>query len=273
MLAGSSFVFIDVLGVAAPRLRRDPRLDVGRLHRRHVLCRRLLPRHGLRGAVRRGAWFTLAGGLGMAGLSLAGVHTVWAILLPQYLYAIGHGMHQPCGQTGAIGPFPEKAGTAASLSGFAMTALGARRRPLARPPPRRHGLPADARRRRAQHRRRRGRVDARAAPRRARPRARAVAAAQPHDARAAALPAPASRRCGAHRRVDAAVRPADARCLCIAGPTASGKSAAALAIAERARARRRRRDRQRRLGARLSRHGHRHRQARRGRARRACRTT
>jgi DHA1 family bicyclomycin/chloramphenicol resistance-like MFS transporter len=35
-------------------------------------------------------------------------------------------VHQPCGQAGAIGPFPEKAGTAASLSGFAMTlsALG-----------------------------------------------------------------------------------------------------------------------------------------------------
>jgi DHA1 family bicyclomycin/chloramphenicol resistance-like MFS transporter len=42
-------------------------------------------------------------------------------VLPQYLYAIGHGVHQPCGQAGAVGPFPEKAGTAASLSGFAMT--------------------------------------------------------------------------------------------------------------------------------------------------------
>jgi DHA1 family bicyclomycin/chloramphenicol resistance-like MFS transporter len=57
----------------------------------------------------------------MAGLSLAGVYTVWAILVPQCLYAIGHGIHQPCGQAGAVGPFPEKAGTAASLSGFAMT--------------------------------------------------------------------------------------------------------------------------------------------------------
>ena len=52
--------------------------------------------------------------------SPAGVHTVWAILLPAWLFAIGHGVHQPCGQAGAIGPFPEKAGTAASLSGFWM---------------------------------------------------------------------------------------------------------------------------------------------------------
>ena len=86
-----------------------------------MLCRRLLRRHGLRAAVRIGAWFSLVGGGGMAALSLAGVHTAWAIVVPQYLYAIGHGIHQPCGQTGAIGPFPEKAGTAASLSGFVMT--------------------------------------------------------------------------------------------------------------------------------------------------------
>ena len=79
LLAGSSFVFIDVLGARPRRLRRDPRLDLARLHRRHLLCRRLLRRHGLRGAVRRGAWFSLAGGVGMAALSLAGVHTVWAI--------------------------------------------------------------------------------------------------------------------------------------------------------------------------------------------------
>ncbi len=122
MLAGSSFVFIGVLGVSRVAFGAI----LGSMAVAYIAgtfyCRHLLVRLGLRRTVRRGAWFTLAGGLGMAGLSLAGVHTVWAILLPQYLYAIGHGIHQPCGQTGAIGPFPEKAGTAASLSGFAMTA-------------------------------------------------------------------------------------------------------------------------------------------------------
>jgi DHA1 family bicyclomycin/chloramphenicol resistance-like MFS transporter len=121
LLAGSSFVFIDVLGTS--RLAYGAILGSASVAYigGTVLCRRLLTRHGLRGAVRRGACFTLAGGLTMAGLSLAGVHNVWAIVLPQYLYAIGHGVHQPCGQAGAVGPFPEKAGTAASLSGFAMT--------------------------------------------------------------------------------------------------------------------------------------------------------
>ena len=126
MLAGSSFVFIRILGVG----RVQYGLILGSMSLAYICgtfwCRRLLLRHGLRGAVRRGAAFSLAGGASMALLSLAGVHEVWAILVPQYLYAIGHGVHQPCGQAGAVGPFPEKAGTAASLSGFAMTltALG-----------------------------------------------------------------------------------------------------------------------------------------------------
>jgi len=121
MLAGSSYVFINVLGVG----RAGFGAILGSFSLAYiggtVLCRRLLRRHGLRAAVRIGAWFSLVGGGGMAALSLAGVHTAWAIVVPQYLYAIGHGIHQPCGQTGAIGPFPEKAGTAASLSGFVMT--------------------------------------------------------------------------------------------------------------------------------------------------------
>ena len=178
------------------------------------LCRRLLARHGLRGAVRRGAWFTLVGGASMALLSLAGVRGVWAILLPQYIYAIGHGVHQPCGQAAAVGPFPDKAGTAASLSGFVMTvtALGVglwigqhagRRR-----------LSADLVRRRLQRRRRRGRLDAGAAPRRAG--RNDVARWRKRNWRERVRP----------RATDAL------SCLCIAGPTASGKSAAALAIAD-----------------------------------------
>jgi DHA1 family bicyclomycin/chloramphenicol resistance-like MFS transporter len=120
LLAGSSFVFIDVLGTSRVGYGFIMLTNSAAYVGGTFLCRRLLARHGLRGAVRRGAWFTLAGGLSMAGLSLAGVHTVWAIVLPQWVYAIGHGIHQPCGQAGAIGPFPEKAGTAASLSGCYM---------------------------------------------------------------------------------------------------------------------------------------------------------
>jgi DHA1 family bicyclomycin/chloramphenicol resistance-like MFS transporter len=121
MLAGSSFVFIGMLGVG----RFAFGLILASISLAYIagtfLCRRLLLRHGLRGAVKRAAWFSLAGGAGMALLSLAGVQAVWALLLPQIVYSIGHGVHQPCSQAGAVGPFPKKAGTAASLSGFMMT--------------------------------------------------------------------------------------------------------------------------------------------------------
>jgi MFS transporter, DHA1 family, multidrug resistance protein len=67
-----------------------------------------------------GAAFSLTGGVLLAALSLAGQPSVWTVLPPMLLYAMGHGIHQPCGQAGAISPFPDSAGTAASLSGFAM---------------------------------------------------------------------------------------------------------------------------------------------------------
>jgi DHA1 family bicyclomycin/chloramphenicol resistance-like MFS transporter len=53
------------------------------------------------------------------GLS-SGPHGAWYVTLPFYLFMIGHGIHQPCGQSGAVGPFPRQAGAAAALNGFAM---------------------------------------------------------------------------------------------------------------------------------------------------------
>jgi DHA1 family bicyclomycin/chloramphenicol resistance-like MFS transporter len=38
----------------------------------------------------------------------------------QLLFAIGHGIHQPCGQSGAVGPFPHAAGAASAVNGFLM---------------------------------------------------------------------------------------------------------------------------------------------------------
>jgi DHA1 family bicyclomycin/chloramphenicol resistance-like MFS transporter len=75
------------------------------------------------GAVQRGAWFTLAGGLGMALPAALGVQSVWAIALPQMLFAMGHGVHQPCSQAGAVGPFPDHAGAASALAGFLLAAV------------------------------------------------------------------------------------------------------------------------------------------------------
>jgi DHA1 family bicyclomycin/chloramphenicol resistance-like MFS transporter len=126
LLAGSSFVYIGVLGLTPwgyglAMASASLSYLAGTFY-----CRRLLVRHGLAGAVRRGAWFTLAGGLGLAGLGLAGQPVIAWVLLAHWLYSFGHGIHQPCGQTGAVGAFPRAAGLASALAGFllALVAFG-----------------------------------------------------------------------------------------------------------------------------------------------------
>ena len=52
-----------------------------------------------------------------------GLQSAWAIALPQCLYAIGHGVHQPCSQAAAVGPFAEQAGAASALAGFVIAAV------------------------------------------------------------------------------------------------------------------------------------------------------
>ncbi|WP_294000875.1 multidrug effflux MFS transporter [Sphaerotilus sp.] len=122
-LAGSSFVYMQVLGLSAAQYG----LALGTSSLAYLagtfVCRRWLVRHGMVGAVRRAAWFTLAGGLSMAALAAAGVQTVWAVLVPQLLFAFGHGTHQACGQTGAVGPFPQQAGVASALAGFVLAVV------------------------------------------------------------------------------------------------------------------------------------------------------
>jgi len=121
-LAGSSFVLIDVLGSS----RWACGLYIAGCSVSYIVgtfwCRRWLPRHGLAGSVKRGAAFTLAGGLSMVALAAAGVVGPWAIVVPQFVFAFGHGIHQPCGQAAVVGPFPLHAGAASALAGFMLAA-------------------------------------------------------------------------------------------------------------------------------------------------------
>jgi DHA1 family bicyclomycin/chloramphenicol resistance-like MFS transporter len=141
VLAGSSFVYIGVLGL--PATGYGLALATGSLAyvAGTFACRRWVARHGPGGAVRVAAGFTLAGGaltalaawvvggtdaMGVAGTWTAGhpapAAAVFAFLVPQWLYCFGHGVHQPCGQAGAVGPFPHAAGTASALAGFVLAA-------------------------------------------------------------------------------------------------------------------------------------------------------
>jgi DHA1 family bicyclomycin/chloramphenicol resistance-like MFS transporter len=122
MLAGVVLRLHRRAGPVAGRLRRWCWARLAGLHRRHLRLPALGAAHGPVGAVQRGAWFTLAGGLAMA-LPRPGVQSVWAIALPHGLFAVGHGVHQPCSQAGAVGPFPDQAGAASALAGFVLAAV------------------------------------------------------------------------------------------------------------------------------------------------------
>lgn len=119
-LAASSFVFISIMGLSqlmygALMFSMALAYLIGTF-----LCRRLLLRFGLHRTVAIGGLMTLAGATLVGGLALAGFEGVAPIMLPFYIFMLSHGIHQPCGQAGAVGPFPRTAGAASAMSGFLM---------------------------------------------------------------------------------------------------------------------------------------------------------
>lgn len=119
-LASSSFVFIKVLGLTRTQYGLVMFSMSFAYMSGTVLCRLLLPRFGVRRSVALAGVLTLVGGTLTGVLALAGLHNAWAIMLPYYVFMLAHGVHQPCGQSGAVGPFPQAAGAASALNGFLM---------------------------------------------------------------------------------------------------------------------------------------------------------
>ncbi|TFZ05051.1 Bcr/CflA family efflux MFS transporter [Ramlibacter rhizophilus] len=119
-LASSPFVFMQVLGLSGVQYG----LALFSISAVYIvgtfICRRLLVRLGMRRAVMLAGAVTLLAVTSMALLALAGVRSVWAILVPFWLYMLAHGVHQPCGQAAAVAPFPHAAGAASALNGFLM---------------------------------------------------------------------------------------------------------------------------------------------------------
>lgn len=119
-LASSSFVFITLLGLSKTQFGMAMFFTSICYVSGTFLCRRLLLRFSVQQATGIAAFISLGGGTLMGTLAWAGVVNVWAILLPLGIFMVGHGIHQPCGQSGAIGPFPESAGAASAMNGFFM---------------------------------------------------------------------------------------------------------------------------------------------------------
>jgi len=119
-LASSSFVYIDVLGLTRTQYGWVMASACVAYLAGTFLCRRWLVRYGLPRTVAIAGGLSLAGGTLMAAVAALGWLEPWALLLPFFLYMLGHGIHQPCGQSGAVGPFPKAAGVASALNGFMM---------------------------------------------------------------------------------------------------------------------------------------------------------
>lgn len=119
-LASSSFVFMDYLDLSATHygfimFSMSISYISGTL-----LCRRLLLRISIQRTVVVGAALALGGSSVMILLVVLGFTSLWALLLPFYVFMIGHGINQPCAQSGVMGPFPHAAGAASALSSLVM---------------------------------------------------------------------------------------------------------------------------------------------------------
>lgn len=119
-LASSSFVFITVLGLSKAQFGMVMFCTSLSYVLGTFVCRRLLLRFSVQQTVAIAAVISLCAGTLMGTLAWLGVVSVWAIMGSLALFMMGHGMHQPCGQSGAVGPFPQAAGAASALNGFLM---------------------------------------------------------------------------------------------------------------------------------------------------------
>ena len=88
-----------------------------------LTCRWLLQRHAVLTVVRGGACLSLTGALLQVSSACWAPHNFWPLLVGHWIYSMGHGVHQPCGQAGAVGEFPHLAGRAVAWSGFVMMAV------------------------------------------------------------------------------------------------------------------------------------------------------
>jgi DHA1 family bicyclomycin/chloramphenicol resistance-like MFS transporter len=88
------------------------------------ICRWLLLRISVQTCVFAASWISLLAGLIIVFVAYVGPGQAWfgawAVMVPVNIFLLAHGVHQPCGQSGCIAPFPEMAGTASALNGFSM---------------------------------------------------------------------------------------------------------------------------------------------------------
>lgn len=123
-LATSSFVFTQSMGLTQTAygllmMSMSMSFIIGTF-----ICRWLLLRMSVQSCVFMASLVSFFAGLLLMYVAYFGPGQTWfgawAVMAPVNLYLLAHGVHQPCGQSGCIAPFPQMAGTASALNGFTM---------------------------------------------------------------------------------------------------------------------------------------------------------
>jgi DHA1 family bicyclomycin/chloramphenicol resistance-like MFS transporter len=122
-IAGSSFVFVSVLGES----ERGFGVLFGAVMLGNItgstLGSRFVRRVGIEAMVRAGTTLMLAAGLALGALALAGVQHPLAVVVPMFAYMVAFMLTMPPATAGALTPFPQIAGSASSLLSFCQFAV------------------------------------------------------------------------------------------------------------------------------------------------------
>jgi DHA1 family bicyclomycin/chloramphenicol resistance-like MFS transporter len=124
-ISGSSFVFVDIIGLPPERYGLCFAAIVLGYIAGTLAGGRLTRRFGIERMVSTGGLISALGGIALIVSVMAFGATIAGILAPTIVYMIGTGLVMPNAMAGAIGPFPRIAGTAAALLGFVQMGLAA----------------------------------------------------------------------------------------------------------------------------------------------------
>jgi DHA1 family bicyclomycin/chloramphenicol resistance-like MFS transporter len=124
-ISGGAFVVIGVLGVAPENFGFLFVFVAGGFVAGALLGGRMTKRVGILGMMTAGVWLGLAAGIAGLALALLEVTAVPAVIAPVALVFFSCALVFPNATAGALGPFPDMAGTASSVASFIQMSMGA----------------------------------------------------------------------------------------------------------------------------------------------------
>lgn len=124
-ISGSSFVFIDVFGLAPNLYGICFGIVVCGYITGTLIAGRFSRKLGGARMLRYGSALSVCAGMLLFGIAYSGAQSVASVVAPMVLYMISVGIIMPNSMAGAIGPFAKMAGAASALMGFIQMAIAA----------------------------------------------------------------------------------------------------------------------------------------------------